>query len=144
MAKLTITQLTKVFNTTNMTIYNWRKGTVTRRPLPTVPDAAQGRVLFDSKDVEKWAKEYHVPIVVPVNRLAEASTAPEGLARGPKAMPKKAVPAVPAKPAKATKDVKPAKVAKPVAKKAAPAKKPTLYLSGKPVAKKATKAATAA
>lgn len=122
--KLTITQMTRVFNTTNMTIYNWRKGTVTRRPLPTVadPKATKATVLFDSKEVLRWAKEYGVPVVVEPGKLGEALPVATPT-RGPKAMPKKAASPISKAGKKVAKVEAPAKEAAPAAKSPRVAKK---------------------
>ena len=79
--RLTIPQVSTMFGVTAMTILHWRKGSASRKPLPTVKPAKHeppNAVRFDQSKVEAWAKRHEIEIV--------AKPAPEaaGRKRGPK------------------------------------------------------------
>ena len=86
---LTTKDLQAGFSVGHMTIFNWRKGSPTKAPLPSNTDSA-GRVTFKAAEVKSWAKKHGLEFTAP------AEAAPEGKP-GPKAK------VVPTKKAKARK-----------------------------------------
>lgn len=79
--RLTTPQVCAMFGVTSLTILNWRKGTPTRKPLPTAKPSKHeppNAVRFDQSKVEAWAKRHDIEII--------AQPAPEagGRKRGPK------------------------------------------------------------
>lgn len=79
--KLTTKDMQDAFGVTPMTIFNWRKGTPTREPLPC---EVKGRsVLYPVARVKAWAKRHGI---TPLRDLGEI--APSGREKpGPKAAP---------------------------------------------------------
>lgn len=58
---LTIPQVASMFGVTPVTIFNWRKGTRTLSPMPTVApksDDKRQAVGFALKDLKTWAKKH--------------------------------------------------------------------------------------
>ena len=66
--KLTTAQLMKVFNITQMTLYNWRMGTdkkkTGRLPAHFKEVGQRHRVYFKWAEVKRWAVKNNVEIVV--------------------------------------------------------------------------------
>ena len=52
------------FGVGHMTVYNWRKGSTSRKPLPVIT-GDKGRVSFSVDAVKAWAKEHGVKFTVP-------------------------------------------------------------------------------
>ena len=59
---ITIKQLMLAFGVSAMTVHSWRKGSVTRDPLPATK--TNGYVAFSVAEIKKWAKTYGVAIMV--------------------------------------------------------------------------------
>lgn len=78
--KLTTKDLTDVFGVTPMTIFNWRRGTPTREPLPAENEGR--RVFYRPARLKAWAKRHGIPLL----RSLDESTA-RGKP-GPKPAPK--------------------------------------------------------
>lgn len=71
---LTTTQLTVVFAVSSMTIANWRKGIVSRDPLPT---EIEGRsVGFAPAKIKAWAKKYKVEMTCDPMDMVSGLTLP--------------------------------------------------------------------
>lgn len=117
---LTTTHLVTLFGVSSMTIANWRKGIVSRDPLPTEQNGRN--VGFLPAKIKAWAKKYDVQLHAdPVALLA--GIAPPAADRAAVAVKPKSVVAT----LKAASNRAAKKAAKPVAKKAATAthQKPT-------------------
>ncbi len=84
MTRLTIKNLQTAFGVSHMTISAWRKGTATRKPLPTSKRGGTlgnpGGVAFDVGPTEKWAIKNGIPILVPLADLVGQGI----IKRGPK------------------------------------------------------------
>lgn len=65
---LTTADLTTIFGVSHMTIHNWKKGTPTKDPLPTVETGTRN-VLFPVAGIKRWAKVEGVAIVVDPDKL---------------------------------------------------------------------------
>ena len=86
---LTTRHMERAFGVSMMTLYLWRKGTPTIRPLPTV--ASEGReVLYAPRAVERWARDNGMTILVPdlAALLVDPALAPRRVGR--KVEPRKA------------------------------------------------------
>lgn len=62
--RLSTQQLQQVFGVAHMTVYNWRKGSANRTPLPFEvddPKAIKPRIHFLVRVIKAWAKENDVP-----------------------------------------------------------------------------------
>lgn len=62
-ARLTIKQAAEAFGVTVMTIFMWRKGTATRKPLPVEvdnPDAIKPRVFVPVASARAWARNHNL------------------------------------------------------------------------------------
>lgn len=108
---LTTRDLKKAFGVGHMTIYNWRLGTATKKPLPHKKDA-QGHVSFPADKVAAWAKKHDLEFKIPAKAGERQKPGP---APTKKAAKKAAVSAKPARKSPGRKKAAP----KPVVKKAA-------------------------
>jgi hypothetical protein len=61
----------KIFDVSHVTIYQWRQGTATRKPLPCKTGKPTARsVLFDPAKIEAWANTHEVPMLYDPVKLA--------------------------------------------------------------------------
>lgn len=60
---LTTRHMERAFGVTTMTLYLWRKGTATIKPLPVVETGTR-KVAYAVKAVERWAAANGIPIRV--------------------------------------------------------------------------------
>lgn len=66
-SRLTTPQVCAMFNVTHLTVLNWRKGTATKKPLPTLKptrDEAPNAIRFDYEKTLAWASKNGVEVVV--------------------------------------------------------------------------------
>lgn len=60
--RMTVNEVAAGFGVSLMTIYCWRRGTVTKKKLPFVEaasaDDGRRKIAFDQAKVEKWAAEH--------------------------------------------------------------------------------------
>lgn len=73
---LTTKDLQIGFNVGHMTIFNWRKGSATKDPLPCVVDEAS-RVTFKEADVKAWAKKHKLAFTAPTEATPESKPGPK-------------------------------------------------------------------
>lgn len=71
--KLTTKQVCEMLGVTPMTVWQYRRGTPTKSPLPYNLDGRN--VIFDSKQTADWAKQNSVPIVVSAGKLTKSEGA---------------------------------------------------------------------
>lgn len=55
-----------LFGVSHMTVYQWRKGTARKTPLPAIEKRVGARltVEFTEKTLRKWARENNVPFTI--------------------------------------------------------------------------------
>lgn len=73
---LTTKDLQAGFGVGHMTIFNWRKGSVTKAALPAITDEA-GRVTFSLAAVKSWAKQHKLAFTAPTETAAEGKPGPK-------------------------------------------------------------------
>ena len=76
MAHLTTKQVMAGFNTSDMTVYTWRKGTTTRDPLPCTVDGR--KVTFKDTDMKAWAKKYNLTFSLEAALKVAGAAVPTG------------------------------------------------------------------
>lgn len=69
--RLTVSQMQQLFDVTRMTLFNWRKGSATRTPLPVAkPRKGDGRMItFDPERTMKWAASNNIMIATPLAKV---------------------------------------------------------------------------
>lgn len=86
--QLTSAQAAKVFGVSSMTLWNWRQGTRSMAPLPTIKSkkaTAKPAVFFGVASLKSWAKKHGVVIAqAPEDVLASAPEASISSRPGPK------------------------------------------------------------
>ncbi|MNK65503.1 hypothetical protein D3C87_848000 [compost metagenome] len=79
--RLTTKDVEDAFGVTPMTVYNWRKGTPTREPLPAEVEGR--RVFYRAARLKAWAKRHGIPLLKDPEAVSAHSkpgpkTAPKG------------------------------------------------------------------
>ena len=85
--QLNSNQVAAMFGVSNMSVFNWRKGTKAMTPLPTAATKStlsRPKVLFNLSAVLTWAKKHGVVVVTPPEELISKSAPTTANKPGPK------------------------------------------------------------